>query len=92
MAVLCVLYLGAVFAGFIAPYSYDHQHRDATFHPPMLGRVYFVSPEGGLTRPYVFLGEAVYVSHEGERPMSILWRLKVPMPAALLREAQVAAG
>ena len=46
----------------------------------------------GLTRPYVFLGAVEYVSHEGERPMSILWRLRTPMPAGLLREAQVAAG
>ena len=51
--ILIVFYIGAVFAGFFAPYSYDHQHRDATFHPPMLGQVYFQSPEGGLTWPYV---------------------------------------
>ncbi|NUN49664.1 MAG: DUF3427 domain-containing protein [Candidatus Brocadiae bacterium] len=45
-----------------------------------------------VTRPYVFLGPADYVSHEGERPMNILWRLRTPMPAALLKEALVAAG
>lgn len=46
----------------------------------------------GMTRPFVFLGPVDYVSHEGERPMSILWRLRTAMPAGLLKEAQVAAG
>jgi superfamily II DNA or RNA helicase/HKD family nuclease len=32
------------------------------------------------TSPYVFLGPADYVSHEGERPMAITWRLRRPMP------------
>lgn len=27
-----------------------------------------------------FLGPATYVSHEGERPMAITWRLAVPLP------------
>ncbi len=27
------------------------------------------------TSPYVFLGPAEYVSHEGDRPMAITWRL-----------------
>lgn len=32
--VLIVLYLVALLAGFIAPYSYDRQDRDRFFHPP----------------------------------------------------------
>lgn len=32
------------------------------------------------TAPYVFLGPADYVSHEGDRPMAITWRLRQPMP------------
>lgn len=41
--------------------------------------------EKGLSCPYYFLGAADYVSHEGSRPMSIIWRLHHPIPAHLLR-------
>jgi hypothetical protein len=40
---------------------------------------------GGLATPYAFLGPADYVSHEGSRPVSIVWRLRTPMPTRLLR-------
>ena len=33
-AVLIGLYLAALFAGFVTPYSYDRQDRDRFFHPP----------------------------------------------------------
>jgi superfamily II DNA or RNA helicase/HKD family nuclease len=33
--------------------------------------------------PYVFLGPADYVSHEGDRPMAITWRLRHPMPTEM---------
>ena len=46
----------------------------------------------GETAPYTFLGTAAYVSHRGERPMSVTWRLGTPMPAALFEEMKVAAG
>ncbi len=39
----------------------------------------------GLAAPYYFLGPADYQSHEGSRPISIVWRLRHPMPAALRR-------
>ena len=32
------------------------------------------------TSPYLFLGPATYVSHEGDRPIAITWRLDTPMP------------
>lgn len=35
---------------------------------------------------YRFLGPVEYVDHEGSRPMSIRWRLAVPMPAARVQE------
>lgn len=41
----------------------------------------------GATQPYVFLGLADYVSHEGSEPVSIVWRLRRAMPAALYRQA-----
>ena len=39
----------------------------------------------GLAAPYYFLGPADYQSHEGSRPISIVWRLRHPMPATLRR-------
>ncbi|HCX64551.1 MAG TPA: NgoFVII family restriction endonuclease, partial [Eubacteriaceae bacterium] len=43
--------------------------------------------KGNQAMPYVFLGEAEYVSHQGDRPISIVWRLKEDMPPTLLKEA-----
>jgi superfamily II DNA or RNA helicase/HKD family nuclease len=39
-----------------------------------------------LTAPYTFLGPCSYVSHTGTRPMSIIWKLRHPVPARLYRE------
>jgi len=39
----------------------------------------------GLTQPYYYLGPVDYVSHEGERPINIIWKLRYPMPASILR-------
>ncbi len=46
----------------------------------------------GRTLPYMLLGPATYVSHVGERPMAITWRLAHAMPADFYREAKVAVG
>jgi len=43
------------------------------------------------TAPYVFLGPADYVSHTGERPMAIIWKLRQPMPTEVYLSARVAA-
>ncbi len=42
------------------------------------------------TSPYVFLGPAYYVSHEGEKPMAITWRLHTPMPTEVYQASTVA--
>jgi hypothetical protein len=42
--------------------------------------------------PYVLLGPADYVSHEGERPIAITWRLQNPIPADLFEQFKVAAA
>ena len=42
--------------------------------------------ENGLAAPYYFLGPADYISHKGNRPMSIIWKLHNPMPAKLVRD------
>ena len=41
----------------------------------------------GVTQPYTFLGTARYRSHEGSRPMSIIWELDHPMPAGFFLKA-----
>jgi len=46
-AILVVLYLAALFAGFVAPYSYDHLDTDYSFHPPIWPKLrgfHFVVP------------------------------------------------
>ena len=48
--------------------------------------------QDGRTMPYTFLGPADYVSHKADRPIAFVWRLRRPMPAALFRDAKVAAG
>jgi superfamily II DNA or RNA helicase len=46
----------------------------------------------GRTQPFTLLGPATYVSHTGERPMAIVWRLQRPMPMDVFKAARVAAG
>lgn len=36
------------------------------------------------TKGYTFVGEAHYLSHEGEKPMNIIWQLESPIPDYLL--------
>ncbi len=45
---------------------------------------------GGVTMPFLCLGFADYVSHEGERPMAIRWRLHRAIPAAFVPELALA--
>ncbi len=45
---------------------------------------------GGVTLPFLCLGFADYVSHEGERPMAIRWRLHRAIPAAFVPELALA--
>jgi superfamily II DNA or RNA helicase/HKD family nuclease len=42
------------------------------------------------TAPYVFLGPADYVSHQGDRPMAVTWRLRHAMPTEVYLAARVA--
>ncbi|WP_411283846.1 DUF3427 domain-containing protein [Lapillicoccus sp.] len=44
----------------------------------------------GSGAPYLFLGEADYVEHRGERPIAITWRLEKPMPTGMFTAASVA--
>lgn len=44
------------------------------------------------TAPYLFLGPAQYVSHSGDRPIAITWKLDQPMPTDFFNRATVVAG
>ncbi len=46
----------------------------------------------GATMPYVLLGPADYVSHEGERPIALTWRLQRSIPAEVFERFKVAAA
>ncbi|MFP4473387.1 MAG: ABC transporter permease [Candidatus Omnitrophota bacterium] len=50
--VLIVFYAGALFAGFLAPYSYDDEARDLSYAPPTA--VHFFSEDGQWRGPYVY--------------------------------------
>jgi peptide/nickel transport system permease protein len=52
--VLAALYLGAIFAGFIAPYGYGTQNDRYGFYPPMLTRVHIFDEQGKLVMPFVY--------------------------------------
>ena len=43
------------------------------------------------TSPYLFLGPASYVSHTGDRPIAITWRLQTPMPTDFFNHASAVA-
>ncbi len=42
--------------------------------------------------PYLYAGPATYVSHTGDRPLRIIWRLAHELPADVFHAARVAAG
>ncbi len=46
----------------------------------------FKKDKFGNTAPYTFLGTADYVSHNGSRPMNIVWKLNKPIPAKYLKK------
>ncbi|WP_068401270.1 DUF3427 domain-containing protein [Kribbia dieselivorans] len=64
-------------------------HRASGSHVLLFSRERKVSAFG-TGAPYLFLGEADYVEHRGERPIAITWHLRTPMPAADFAAASVA--
>lgn len=44
------------------------------------------------TAPYVYLEPATYVSHTGDRPIAITWRLRHPLPGDLYASTALAVG
>ena len=61
-------------------------HRDRGSHVLVLVRER--KQQNGLACSYTFLGPATYVSHQGSKPMSIVWRLHYRLPARLLRRVR----
>ena len=55
LLVLCVLYLAALFAPFIAPYSKAERFKDYQIVPPT--KIHFVTKEGNISRPFIYLIE-----------------------------------
>lgn len=50
--VLIVMYVGAIFSMFLAPYSETRSNRQKYYHPPT--KIHFLDENGKLTRPYVY--------------------------------------
>jgi len=38
------------------------------------------------------LGPVEYIEHQGERPMRIKWKLRIPLPGGLFQQIKLAAG
>ncbi|MBL7262141.1 DUF3427 domain-containing protein [Paractinoplanes lichenicola] len=52
-------------------------------HATMNRRILLFARARADERAFWFLGPATYVSHEGERPMAITWRLETPLSGDL---------
>lgn len=66
---------------------YRH-HAERNHDILLFARQHKVSAFGGGA-PFVFLGNAHYVKHSGERPMGVTWKLHDPMPETVFRWASV---
>jgi superfamily II DNA or RNA helicase/HKD family nuclease len=60
------------------------RHKELGYTPILFVRESKALPSG-LSAPYYYLGPCDYVSHEGSRPISIVWRLQNRVPARLYR-------
>ena len=43
----------------------------------------------GKSTPFIFLGNAKYVSHKGSNPIQIVWRMDHPIPEKIIRESKL---
>jgi hypothetical protein len=44
--------------------------------------------ENGLTMGFVYCGDLNYLNHNGNKPMSINWKMQIPPPPNLLNEGK----
>ncbi|MFK7857503.1 MAG: DUF3427 domain-containing protein [Granulosicoccus sp.] len=61
-------------------------------HERMGNSILIFARERKDNRAFWFLGPARYLSHEGEKPMAITWRLANKLPGDLYREFAAAVG
>ncbi|MCX5412345.1 DUF3427 domain-containing protein [Streptomyces sp. NBC_00059] len=66
-------------------------HMEKGTHVLLFVRRYKKSDIGG-PQPWMLLGPAEYVEHEGSKPMGIVWRLRHQIPADVLTYSAIAAG
>lgn len=86
----------------VSPTLFDWESQSNTSQESKAGRRYLAQRETGTnvllavrnspkddvaTAPFVLLGNADYVSHSGERPIQIRWKLRRPMPTDILAQA-----
>ena len=60
-------------------------HHEAMGYTPLMFVREHNDLPSGLSAPYAYLGPCQYISHQGSRPMSIIWKLRHPVPARLFR-------
>ena len=63
------------------------EHRERGYTPLLFVRESH-KLDNGLTAPFWFLGPLQYLRHNGDRPMSITWKLERAMPARVYRWAR----
>ncbi|MEU0136651.1 DUF3427 domain-containing protein [Streptomyces sp. NPDC006296] len=66
-------------------------HKERGSHVLLFVRRYKKTDTGG-PQPWMLLGPAEYVEHEGSKPMGIVWRLRHQIPADVLTYSAIAAG
>ncbi|MEV6422638.1 DUF3427 domain-containing protein [Streptomyces sp. NPDC051662] len=66
-------------------------HQDMGTHVMLFLRRYKKTDIGG-PQPWMLLGPADYVSHEGNKPMGITWKLHFPLPADVLTYSALGVG
>lgn len=62
-------------------------HEKVKSHVLLFVREFNKEPNLNIAPAYVYFGPVSYVSHEGEKPMSITWKLKYPTPAKWVRKS-----
>ncbi|MFE2631178.1 DUF3427 domain-containing protein [Streptomyces sp. NPDC059374] len=67
----------------------EHERRGS--HVLLFARRY-KETDIGKAQPWMLLGPATYVQHEGSKPMAITWRLHHELPADVRSYASIAAG
>ncbi|EFL24356.1 DEAD/DEAH family helicase [Streptomyces himastatinicus ATCC 53653] len=67
------------------------QHQERGTHVLLFVRRYKKTDIGG-PQPWMLLGPATYASHEGSKPMGIVWRLQHKLPADVWTYSAIAAG